>query len=252
MPIVVKDFEWTQSSTTVTIKVPLKGVPTKKVSIYGDSLYVKAHYAPYFFEMDLLHAVDYEKSRVLLGEQGCIVFILQKQEADLTWTDLQYVESEADGEDVRSRRLRAQEEYQRRHADEVDRMLNKTVAKPEGVDWVQKQIDAQRAARDSVKQQKAEAFQTAAQDLEQWQSTTKENTAKNNEIVKSVSAAVAKVPASVPKEEPEVQRPPVREFKRVNCEFTVCKPDHFTENCLIVDSMPMRTRDKGPRPAQPS
>ena len=35
MPVVVKDFEWSETDSQVHIQVPLRGVPPKKVDIYG-------------------------------------------------------------------------------------------------------------------------------------------------------------------------------------------------------------------------
>lgn len=35
MPLVVKDFEWSETEEAVTVQVPLNGVPTKRVDIYG-------------------------------------------------------------------------------------------------------------------------------------------------------------------------------------------------------------------------
>lgn len=35
MPVVVRDYEWSETDTTLVVSIPLKGVPAKKVDIYG-------------------------------------------------------------------------------------------------------------------------------------------------------------------------------------------------------------------------
>ena len=41
MPIQIQDYEWSQTPTSVIIKVPLKGVPGHKADIFSTDLYVK-------------------------------------------------------------------------------------------------------------------------------------------------------------------------------------------------------------------
>jgi hypothetical protein len=41
MPIVVKDFTWSEDDTEVNIVVPLKGVRPSKADIYSNELYIK-------------------------------------------------------------------------------------------------------------------------------------------------------------------------------------------------------------------
>ena len=41
MPIQVQDFDWSQTSTSIQIKVPLKGVPGHKADIFSTNEYIK-------------------------------------------------------------------------------------------------------------------------------------------------------------------------------------------------------------------
>ena len=48
MPIQIQDYEWSQTSTAVIIKVPLKGVPGHKADIFSTDLYVKVTHNIYY------------------------------------------------------------------------------------------------------------------------------------------------------------------------------------------------------------
>jgi hypothetical protein len=100
MPIVVTDIEWEQTADEVILRVPLKGIPTKKVDIYGrysqslyffgyssnvhtkldcsvNSAYVKVNFQPFFYEVDLYFDIQPENSKVVL-EGGYAHFRLKK------------------------------------------------------------------------------------------------------------------------------------------------------------------------------
>lgn len=50
MPIIVKDFTWTQSSERVCINLPLKGTKASNLDIVCSPEYCKVSYAPFLFE----------------------------------------------------------------------------------------------------------------------------------------------------------------------------------------------------------
>lgn len=94
MPIVVKDFDWTQTVDSVCITLPLKGVHASKADVYcacclpcgfeigsfplsANDVYIKVNFPPYFFQLDLLHPVDSETSTCTVGN-GTVVFQLVK------------------------------------------------------------------------------------------------------------------------------------------------------------------------------
>lgn len=87
MPILVKDHTWTQSDTTVNIKVPLKSVHHDKVDLFTTDSYIKAHFNPFFFEVFLLHEVDIGKSKCIIKDE-LIIIDLQKRE-EIEWETLE-------------------------------------------------------------------------------------------------------------------------------------------------------------------
>lgn len=79
MPILVKDYLWTQSEKSINIRVPLKDVSHEKVDIFSTDSYIKAHFQPFLFEAYLLYDVDINKSRCVVKED-IVVFDLTKRE----------------------------------------------------------------------------------------------------------------------------------------------------------------------------
>lgn len=50
MPIIIKDFTWTQSNERVCINLPLKGTKSSSLDIVSSMEYFKVSYAPFLFE----------------------------------------------------------------------------------------------------------------------------------------------------------------------------------------------------------
>ncbi|XP_051953472.1 dynein assembly factor 4, axonemal [Xyrauchen texanus] len=86
MPLIVSDYTWTQSQSTVYISVPLKGVKTTKVDVLCTDEYLKVSFPPFLFEAFLFQPIDDEKSGAKIGN-GVAVFTLQKKREEL-WEQL--------------------------------------------------------------------------------------------------------------------------------------------------------------------
>ncbi|XP_051512003.1 dynein axonemal assembly factor 4-like isoform X2 [Myxocyprinus asiaticus] len=86
MPLIVSDYTWTQSQSTVYISVPLKGVKTAKVDVLCTDEYLKVSFPPFLFEAFLFQPIDEEKSGAKIGN-GVAVFTLQKKREEL-WEKL--------------------------------------------------------------------------------------------------------------------------------------------------------------------
>lgn len=87
MPIIVKDYTWSQSNNTVHIRVPLNPVSHEKVDLFPTDSYIKAHFSPFFFEVFLLHDVNIKKSKCLVADD-LIILDLKKIE-EITWEFLE-------------------------------------------------------------------------------------------------------------------------------------------------------------------
>uniref|UniRef100_A0A3Q2E173 Dynein axonemal assembly factor 4 n=1 Tax=Cyprinodon variegatus TaxID=28743 RepID=A0A3Q2E173_CYPVA len=86
MPLHVTDFTWTQTESTVHIKVPLKGAKAGSVDIVSTEEYLKLHFPPFLFEAFLFEPVDDDRSTAKVGN-GVAVFTLPKKTAKM-WEHL--------------------------------------------------------------------------------------------------------------------------------------------------------------------
>ncbi|KAG9273450.1 dynein assembly factor 4, axonemal [Astyanax mexicanus] len=86
MPLLVTDYSWTQTESTVYISVPLKGVKPARVDVLCTDEYLKVSFPPFLCELFLSQPVEEEKSVAKL-RNGAAVFTLPKQTAGL-WEKL--------------------------------------------------------------------------------------------------------------------------------------------------------------------
>ena len=55
------EYSFTQTDTTVSLHVSLKGTPKRKVDIYIADVFVKVNFAPYLLQLDLCEPVSLDK-----------------------------------------------------------------------------------------------------------------------------------------------------------------------------------------------
>lgn len=79
MPILVKDFTWTQTDDTVHIRVPIKAVKREKVDLFTADSYIKAHFSPFLFEAFLLHDVDNDRSKCIVADDLITLDLCKKE-----------------------------------------------------------------------------------------------------------------------------------------------------------------------------
>ncbi|KAI3371807.1 hypothetical protein L3Q82_024373 [Scortum barcoo] len=78
MSLLVTDYSWTQTDSTVYISVPLKGAKVGNVDVLSTDEYLKVHYPPYLFEAFLFEPVDDARSTAKVGN-GVVVVRLPKR-----------------------------------------------------------------------------------------------------------------------------------------------------------------------------
>ncbi|KAK5868075.1 hypothetical protein PBY51_012520 [Eleginops maclovinus] len=78
MPLIVTDYSWIQTDSTVFISVPLKGARAERVDFLSTEEYLKVHYPPYLFEAFLSGPVDEDRGTVKVGN-GVAVITLPKR-----------------------------------------------------------------------------------------------------------------------------------------------------------------------------
>lgn len=85
MPILVKDFQWSQTEDEICLTLPLNNVNPKRISdIFITENFIKVNYAPYYFETFLAHSIrkDHSKCRIL---EKNIKFRLKKATSGEVW-----------------------------------------------------------------------------------------------------------------------------------------------------------------------
>ncbi|KAJ3044803.1 Dynein assembly factor 4, axonemal [Rhizophlyctis rosea] len=162
MPLVVKEYTWTESSDAVYITIPLKGVNTSKADVYANDEYIKVNFPPYFFELNLYAAVESESAVAAVGN-GCVKFTLTKKEHVL-WNRVTTTISDHD--ELKRRRAEAEQKaHQRQEELRQERLRRK---RDEERQLVQKQIEVERAERERVAALKEEEKRQAQAALAEW------------------------------------------------------------------------------------
>ncbi|KAK3549063.1 hypothetical protein QTP70_030121 [Hemibagrus guttatus] len=86
MPLLITDHTWTQTESTVFLRVPLKAVKPARVDVMCTDEYLKVSFPPFLFEAFLFKQIDEEKSEAKIGN-GVAMFTLPKQRPGL-WEQL--------------------------------------------------------------------------------------------------------------------------------------------------------------------
>ena len=158
MPVVVKDYSFSETLRWATVVLPLCGIMPAKVDVYCSDVYIKLNFPPYFFELDLQSAINDETSTCTL-EGNIATFRLEKVSealwgsADYTFPNSETSGSETDCEShVRKRR---QESMQRLLAkEEVQRLAKRRQIEEKDRYLVQQQIQVEREAREKLEKLK--------------------------------------------------------------------------------------------------
>ncbi|KAF9823440.1 hypothetical protein SFRURICE_004371 [Spodoptera frugiperda] len=87
MPILVKDFTWSQTNNVVHIRVPLNPVAHEKVDLFPTEKYIKANFSPFLFEVFPLYDVNIKKSKCFVKEDVIILDLMKNEE--ITWECLE-------------------------------------------------------------------------------------------------------------------------------------------------------------------
>ncbi|KAL7750381.1 hypothetical protein RI367_004154 [Sorochytrium milnesiophthora] len=156
MPIVVKDFAFSETEDVATIEVkwPVSGITARNADIFANSRYVKVNRPPYIFELDLPHAIDHETSAVSIAD-GVVMFNLAKVQPqrwgtlanDLTREQLKQQRQEAMTryhESIEEKKKQAQEEKWKQERE-----------------MVQRQIEVERAERAKIEERKQQEREEA-------------------------------------------------------------------------------------------
>ena len=148
MPILVKDFSWSETETQLSLTVPLRGVKASKVDIFSSNLYIKVNFPPYFFEAHLFAPVIEEQCTVRVGN-GTVVFNLVKENPVL-WGQL--MSSEESREQMVVKREEAIEHGHRRYKEQLEEKAKKK--REEEKFAIKEQMKLEQEEKDRIEKEK--------------------------------------------------------------------------------------------------
>ncbi|KAJ3372963.1 Dynein assembly factor 4, axonemal [Allomyces arbusculus] len=167
-PLLVRNYDFHETETHAFIDVPWPApISAKAADIYANDVYVKVHVAPYFFELDLAHAVDDAASAATIAN-SIVSFALVKKEP-ATWSTPKYDAPSA--ADVRQRRQDAEARYLARQEEERKQRESDKWARHRFL--VKQQMEVERQDRERVQGLKRQEKEEAENSIYEWAEETR-------------------------------------------------------------------------------
>ncbi|XP_060892351.1 dynein assembly factor 4, axonemal isoform X1 [Labrus mixtus] len=163
MPLLVTDYSWTQTDSTVYISVPLKGATVGKVDIISTDEYIKVHYPPYLFEAFLFEPVDDARSTARVGDGAALISVQKK--TNKLWDHLML--STNDKETKKGIRERALLKYQEKLSSESKSNAEKKHAEKKYA--LETMMKLEQEERDSIQKMKDTEREKTSAELAAWQ-----------------------------------------------------------------------------------
>ncbi|XP_013188598.2 dynein axonemal assembly factor 4 [Amyelois transitella] len=216
MPILVKDFTWTQTMDTLHIRIPISPVFKEKVDIFTFDSYVKIHFSPFLFEVFLLHDIDNDKSKCLVKDDIIILDLVkidscnwENLEKELTKPEKMKLKQEI----LEKSQAKAKQEAEDKHIKktQLDRF---TVQRAMDIDTMQHNLMESR--RDNERKSAMDA-------LENWRVTSVNKTNNFKEETNKTSSGV-KIVELPPSDDEEDKKKAVTTVKKVNKQSLQKKP----------------------------
>nr|XP_006628776.1 PREDICTED: dyslexia susceptibility 1 candidate gene 1 protein isoform X2 [Lepisosteus oculatus] len=170
MPLIVKDYSWTQTESMVYISVPLKGVKRGNVDIFSTDDYLKVSFPPFLFEAMLFAPIDDDRSVAKIGN-GVVICTLHKQQEGL-WEELTIKNADKDKlQEIRERAvLKAQKKAA---ADTKTKAEKRQEDRKYALETMMKLEEEERNKIENIKESER---QRATVELEAWKEKQRQET----------------------------------------------------------------------------
>ncbi|KAL7870212.1 hypothetical protein SRHO_G00077090 [Serrasalmus rhombeus] len=210
MPLLVRDYTWTQTETTVYISVPLKGVKPAKVDVLCTEEFLKVSFPPFLFEAFLSEPVDDDKSVAKLGN-GAAVFTLPKKNEGL-WTRLS-----RDVDKAKQREIRDEAILKTQNKAAEKSMAKAAKIQQEKKYTLETMMKLEEEERARIQTMKDEECARATAELEAWKEKQRK-TAEEEDARRMLQGASTQADKQGPKQrKPEkAAQPPSRTEGRIN------------------------------------
>ncbi|CAF4925923.1 unnamed protein product [Pieris macdunnoughi] len=201
MPILVKDFTWSQTTNAINIRIPLDPVYREAVDIFTTDKYIKAHFRPYLFEMFLLYEVNSEKSKCTVQDDLIVFDLIKKEQVD--WEVLEKLLTKDEKAKLRAEMLAECQEKAKKESEE--RAIRKSQLDRFTVQQAMEIDTKQHTLMDS---RRDDERNKAMNELEKWRSKTTTETYNDfqsmDAITDSNSTSSVKI-VELPDDEPEIK-----------------------------------------------
>lgn len=161
MPILVKDFTWSQTSEKLQIRIPLNPVVRENVDLFTSDCYIKAHFTPFLFEVFLLHEINNNTSKCTVKDDLIVLDLIKNQE--LHWECLEKSLTKEEKMKIRQNEIEKSQETAKKEAEQ--RVIKKSqldrFTVQQAMDIDNKQHILMDSRRDAHRKK-------AMGDLEQW------------------------------------------------------------------------------------
>ncbi|CAK1585914.1 unnamed protein product [Parnassius mnemosyne] len=175
MPIIIKDYTWTQTVQSLTIKVPLNSGNKNNIDLFTTDSYIKINYAPFLFEIFLLHDVDNDKSKCTVLDDLIVLDMIKRQEHN--WECLEKCLSKEEKRELR------QKIYEKSQEEAKERAEQRSIKKSQLDRFtVQRAMDIDSKQHSLMDSRRDAERNKTMNELEQWRETlpNKKNEYCNN------------------------------------------------------------------------
>ena len=217
MPLLVKDYTWTETERDVIIKVPLKGVKSSKADIFSTNRYIKVNYPPYLFEVYLFAPVVEERCTAKVGN-GVIEFILVKETESL-WSTL--VSEESEDKAVMDEKRKEAIEHARKVAEKVAEDKAKK-AREEKTFAIKKEMKLEEEEREHIELIKKHERERTERELDEWKERKQLEKTQKKAMEKSKKSVDSQVNGAAiwTEKKSAIRKPPPRKTGSIQVRFT--------------------------------
>ncbi|XP_021694525.1 dynein assembly factor 4, axonemal isoform X2 [Aedes aegypti] len=195
MPVILKDYSWSQDADWVTIQVPFADNHLRHEELFTSERLLKINKAPYYWEVLLADAIVEEESRCAILENE-VVFTLRKKDEGVEWDCL---EVRAD----RGERLHLKETFLSEHQKKLEEKAKQRAIEKDQKkrDEISKQIEREGSERKAVEDLLAESKRKELERMEkekQTKTVPKKDTPRPKEFKKPVPIRPTKIVEEIP------------------------------------------------------
>ncbi|XP_028287121.1 dynein axonemal assembly factor 4 [Parambassis ranga] len=170
MPLLVSDYSWTQTESTVYINVPLKGAKAASVDILSTDEYIKVHFPPYLFEAFLFEPVDDDKGSARVGNGVAIISLTKRSNG--VWEHLMIQTN--DKERKKKIRQAALVKHQKKLSSESEQKAERQRAERKYA--LETMMKLEKEEKESIQRMKDVERQKTSTELAEWQLRQRQET----------------------------------------------------------------------------